>query len=93
MAGRPHGVLSVGHVTVLLAFGLGLLTAGAWVVYIRAVHDKRPGRAALSDLAILLAGSGGVQLWAFAGESFWLFAAFDVGAAAGTYLLVARGVK
>lgn len=77
----------------LLAFSLGLLTAAAWVVYIRAVQERRAGRAAVADLAILLAGSGGVQVWALAGGSFWLFAAFDLGAATGTYLLVARGVR
>lgn len=75
------------------AFGLGLLTAAAWVIYIRAVGQQRAGRAALADLTILLAGSAGVQLWAFAGESFWLFAAFDTGAALGTYLLVRRGLR
>ena len=74
--------------TAVLAFALGLATAAAWVIYIRAVTAKRAGRAALGDLGILLAGSLGVQLWAGAGESFTVFAAFDAGAALGTFVVV-----
>ena len=76
---------------IVLALLLGLCTAGAWVVYIRAVTMGHAGKAALADLAILLSGSVGVQVWAMGGESFWLFVAFDVGAASGTYLLVRAG--
>lgn len=75
----------------LLAFLLGLFTAGAWVVYIRAVGQERALAAAVADLAILLSGSVGVQLWSKQ-QAFRLFVAFDVGAALGTYLLVTLGV-
>ena len=72
------------------AFLLGLGTAAAWVVYIQAVGMGRAELAALADLAILVSGSIGVQLWARK-KSFWVFVAFDVGAALGTYLLVKGG--
>ena len=75
----------------ILAFLLGLGTAAAWVVYIRAVNGGRAGAASLADFAIMLAGSFTVQLWAWAGESFATLFAFDVGGALGTYLLVKGG--
>jgi drug/metabolite transporter (DMT)-like permease len=78
--------------TYLLAAVLGLSVAGAWVVYIRAIAQQRAARAALADLTILLLGSLGVQVWAWGDERFGLFAAFDAGAALGTYIVVRRGI-
>lgn len=71
---------------------MGLFTAAMWVVYIQAVGAERALAAAGADLAILLSGSVGVQLWSKQ-QSFRLFVAFDVGAALGTYLLVTFGVR
>jgi hypothetical protein len=73
----------------LVAVGLGLFNAVAWILFINSVVASTPLMAALTDGAIIIPGLALKQIWMWAGAKVVVLASYLAGSVAGTYLAVA----
>lgn len=73
----------------LIALGLGLITGGAWVLFVQGVIDNRL-KAALADIVIIAPSLTTYQLWADMDNDWRMLALYGVGSVIATYFLSGR---
>ena len=70
---------------------LGFLSSGLYALYVQSAAHGHAGPAAMTDLAMMLLGTGLTTLWAIKKNDWKLLVMWDVCSAIGTYLMVRFG--